>query len=64
LFLPESLRGTSFNGRVDFLTETGLAGFGMIPFSRDAGIFGRMITPSGFPGTCKMNPKKPLVRRG
>jgi hypothetical protein len=36
--------------------ETGLAGFGMIPFSRDVGIFGRMITPSGWKKNLNRSP--------
>src|SRR5579863_3355033 len=28
-------------------SDTGLAGFGTTPLSREVGIFGRMITPSG-----------------
>ena len=35
---------------------TGLAGLGMIPFSRDVGIFGRMITLSGWKKNLKGSP--------
>ena len=38
------------------LRETGLACFGMIPFSRDVGIFGRMITPSGWKKNLNRSP--------
>src|SRR5579863_6761567 len=37
-------------------SETGLAGFGMIPFSRDVGIFGSMITPSGWKKNLNRSP--------
>ena len=36
--------------------ETGLGGFGMTPLSRDAGIFGRMITPSGWKKNLNRSP--------
>lgn len=35
---------------------TGLAGFGMIPFSRDVGILGRIITPSGWKKNLNRSP--------
>src|SRR6185503_16748235 len=36
--------------------DTGLAGFGIIPFSREVGIFGRMITPSGWKKNLNRSP--------
>src|ERR1035438_878855 len=36
--------------------DTALAGFGMMPFSREVGILGRMMTPSGWKKNLNRSP--------
>jgi len=43
-------------------SDTGLAGFGTIPLSREVGIFGRMMTPSGWKKNLNRSPGFKLNR--